>query len=77
MPAEDSYMAGMEIQGGQSNQVQTKKENNLCSDINDDISGAKQCIFHYAKLYNYAVLLIPHQLLLLFCVTKQKPICLL
>lgn len=44
-------MAGMEILGGQSNQVQRKKENNLCSDINDDISGAKQYIFHYAKLY--------------------------
>lgn len=44
-------MAGTEIQGGQSNQVQTKREINLCSAINDDISGAKQYIFHYAKLY--------------------------
>lgn len=47
---EASYTAGMAIQGEQINQVQTK-ENTLCSDTNDYISGAKQCIFHYAKSY--------------------------
>jgi len=42
VPAEGSDKARVETWGGQRNQVQRERENNLCSDINDDISGAKQ-----------------------------------